>query len=111
MTIEQIAQNAGVSLVRDPNFDQLVASRNCAYMSPSDDPRLRPASQQRQQVALAFMIVDGKLARIDVLGDGFKTTQGLQVGSTEQEVHDAFPKGGALRAPRHSSALPTGISR
>jgi hypothetical protein len=97
MTIEQLAQAAGVSLTRQPDFDAALAEKNCAYMSPATIPGYVPPPNSGNKSPLAFMIVDGKLARIDILGGEFKTAQGVQVGSSEQEVQAAF--GGASPLP------------
>jgi hypothetical protein len=97
MTIEQLAQAAGVSLTRQPDFDQAMADKNCAYMSPGTIPGYVPPPNSGNKSPLAFMIVDGKLARIDILGGEFKTAQGIMVGSSEQEVQTAF--GGASPLP------------
>jgi hypothetical protein len=97
MTIEQLATAAGVSLTRQPDFDQAVAETNCAYMSPGTIPGYVPPPNSGNKSPLAFMIVDGKLARIDILGGEFKTSQGIMVGSSEQEVQAAF--GGASPLP------------
>lgn len=97
MTIEQLAQAAGVSLTRQPDFDQAMTDKKCAYMSPGTIPGYVPPPNSGNKSPLAFMIVDGKLARIDVLGGEFKTAQGVKVGSSEQEVQAAF--GGASPLP------------
>lgn len=97
MTVEQLATAAGVSLTRQPDFDQAVAETNCAYMSPGTIPGYVPPPNSGNKSPLAFMIVDGKLARIDILGGEFKTSQGIMVGSSEQEVQTAF--GGASPLP------------
>lgn len=90
MTIEQMAQAAGVSLTRQPDFDQAMATAGCAFMSPGTIPGYVPPPNSGNKSPIAFMIRDNKLARIDILGGEFQTTQGIQIGSTEQEVQEAF---------------------
>lgn len=90
MTIEQLSQAAGVPLIRQPDFDVAIAEKKCAYMSPGTIPGYVPPPNSGNKSPLAFMIVDGKLARVDVLGGEFKTRAGIKVGSTEQEVQTAF---------------------
>lgn len=90
MTLEQLAQAANVTLIRQPDFDQAMSTLNCAYISPGTIPGYVPAPDSGNKSPLAFMIVDGKLARIDILGGDFKTVAGIKVGSSEQEVQSAF---------------------
>lgn len=90
MTIEQLSQAAGVPLIRQPDFDVATAEKKCAYISPGTIPGYVPPPNSGNKSPLAFMIVDGKLARIDILGGEFKTRAGIKVGSTEQEVQNSF---------------------
>ncbi|HEX2053547.1 MAG TPA: hypothetical protein VHJ78_07490 [Actinomycetota bacterium] len=96
MTIEQISAAAGVALTRQPDFDQAMAEKNCAYVSPSTIPGYIPPPDSGNKSPLAFMIVDGKLARIDILGGDFATAQGIKVGSEEKAVIDAYGNGEPL---------------
>lgn len=96
MTTEQISAAAGVPLTRQPDFDQAVAEKNCAYVSPSTIPGYIPPPDSGNKSPLAFMIVDGKLARIDVLGGDFATAQGIKVGSEEKAVLEAYGDGEPL---------------
>lgn len=96
MTLEQVAEAAGVDLTRQPDFDQAVAEKNCAYVSPSTIPGYSPPPESGNKSPLAFMIVDGKLARIDILGGDFATDQGIKVGSAESAVTEAYGGGSPL---------------
>jgi len=96
MTLDQIAAAAGVDLTRQPDFDQAVAESNCAYVSPSTIPGYVPPPDSGNKSPLAFMIVDGKLARIDILGGDFATPQGIKVGSEESAVLTAYGDGEPL---------------
>ena len=40
---------------------------------------------------VSFMVVEGRVARVDVDGTGPRTAAGIGVGSLESEVHDAYP--------------------
>jgi hypothetical protein len=107
MTIEQMARAAGVSLTRQPDFDQAIATSGCAFMSPGTIPGYVPPPNSGNKSPIAFMmrseIAPGsadptiKLARIDILGGDFETQQGIKVGSSEQEVQTAF--GGSSPLP------------
>lgn len=96
MTLDQVAAAAGVALTRQPDFDQAVAENNCAYVSPATIPGYVPPPDSGNRSPLAFMIVDGKLARIDILGGEFATAQGIRVGSEEKAVLDAYGSGETL---------------
>lgn len=50
----------------------------CVYLDPPRDP------------ALGLMIIDGRLARIDVGKSGIKTEKGVSVGDTEYSVLAAY---------------------
>lgn len=90
MSIEQLAQASRVALIRQPDFEQATLEKKCAYMSPGTIPGYVPPPNSGNKSPIAFMIVEGKLARIDILGGEFKTRAGIKVGSSEQEVQNAF---------------------
>lgn len=90
MTLEQLADAAKVTLTRQPDFDQAIATTGCAYVSPGTIPGYVPPPNSGNKSPIAFMIKEGKLARIDILGGEFQTTQGIKIGSTETEVQAAF---------------------
>lgn len=96
MTVDQISAAAGVALTRQPDFDQAMAEKNCAYVSPATIPGYVPPPDSGNKSPLAFMIVDGKLARIDILGGDFATAQGIKVGSEEGAVLEAYGDGQPL---------------
>jgi hypothetical protein len=90
MTVDQLTQAAGVPLLRQDGFDQAAATKNCAFMSPGAIPGYTPPPDIGNKSPILFMIVSGKLARIDILGGGFATTLGVKVGSSEQDVVAAY---------------------
>lgn len=96
MTLEQISAAAGVALTRQPDFDQAMAEKKCAYVSPSTIPGYVPPPDSGNKSPLAFMIADGKLVRIDILGGDFATAQGIKVGSDEASVLEAYGSGEPL---------------
>lgn len=96
MTLDQVAEAARVDMTRQPDYDQAVAERNCAYVSPSTIPGYSPPPESGNKSPLAFMMVDGKLARIDILGGDFATEQGIKVGSAEAAVTEAYGGGSPL---------------
>lgn len=93
MTVDQLSRAAGVELVRQPDFEQAMAEKNCAYMSPATIPGYVPPADSGNKSPIAFMIVDNELARIDFLNSTFKTADGIGVGSTEAAVLEAYGGG------------------
>lgn len=75
MTVAQAQTAAGQKLVREG------PSGSCVHMVPeSRDP------------ALFLMFVDGVMSRVDVEpGSATRTREGIGIGSTEQQVKDAYP--------------------
>ncbi len=100
MTLDQLQEAARVPIVKQQGFEQAVAEKNCAFVSPGLIPGYVPPPEAGRKSPLAFMIVDGKLARIDVLGGDFATERGIKVGSSEQEVVDAY-RGDTPLPPRN----------
>jgi len=64
------------------------ASEGCSYTSPEGMP-----------LGTAFMVLDGRIARLDVDTTGIATTAGAQVGSTESEIRRMY--GDAVRTESH----------
>ena len=55
---------------------------SCYYLSPKDE-----------QAGVSIMVLNGKVARFDVWkqGDNTKTTKGIGIGSTREQVVAAYP--------------------
>jgi hypothetical protein len=54
------------------------------------------------QGQLSFMLVDGRVARVDVTASGPRTSTGVGVGSTEAEVQAAYPGGVAVTPHKYT---------
>ena len=67
---------------------------NCIYMAPKTDffgltPSVDGAARWP---AVQFMFIDGVMSRVDVYPGGkVRTSAGIGIGSTEQQVKDAYP--------------------
>jgi hypothetical protein len=64
------------------------ALNDCRYMRPRD-----------RSIRAAFMVVDRRIARVDVERRGIRTVSGFRVGDAEQAVRDHF--GDRLRITPH----------
>ena len=69
MSLDEASRALGYALVRT---DEIYGSDSCYFVVPKNGPR-----------GLLFMIVDGRIARIDVEGDEVSTTRGVRVGDSE----------------------------
>jgi hypothetical protein len=96
MTLEQVGEAARVPILRQEGYEQAVVEKNCAFVSPGSIPGYTPPPNSGNKSPLAFMMVDGKVARIDVLGGDFATERGVKVGSPEQAVLDSYGGGSPL---------------
>jgi hypothetical protein len=68
--------------------------QGCFYVDSSKHPHI------------LFMIIDGRLARIDVLKPGVSTPEGVQVGDTESHARKVY--GSKLKAEPHAYTGPEG---
>ena len=72
MSLAEASAAAGTPIVAKPGL------RNCAFADPQGGPR-----------GLSFMVIDGRIARIDV-GGTLATAAGVGVGDTEEQVQAAY---------------------
>lgn len=70
MAVPEAAEAADQHLVETNVYD-----RHCFFVAPEHGPK-----------GLAFMVIDGRVARTDVDAPGIRTVHGAQVGDTEQRV-------------------------
>jgi hypothetical protein len=86
MTVDEASTALGVRLVLDEPLDG--DERGCRYAKP-----------ERGLEGLSFMIVDLRVARVDVDSRAFATLSGARIGSTEREVKAIYP--GRIRVSPH----------
>jgi hypothetical protein len=77
MTVDQASQAAGTPLISAGDS----GSPGCEYYQTKDNPE-----------KVAFMVTDGRIARVDVLqGSQVTTRSGVGLGATEDQVKALFP--------------------
>lgn len=80
MSLDEASQVAGMPMRIVPNSD-LVGTGGCAYARPEGGPP-----------GLDFMVIHGRIARIDVAGNSaIRTLSGIGTGSTEAEIQTTYP--------------------
>jgi hypothetical protein len=90
MSVTELSKVLGerIELPADPR------ERHCVYTAPN-----RPKG-------LALMIVDGRLARIDIESRSFPTPEGVRVGDSEKNVMRVY--GARLQVTSHHYTAPEG---
>ena len=83
MTLKQAERAGGVRLVGLGD-----TSGACSYVVPTGW-KLRPGDMVVDPVA--FMVTDGRIARVDVQAGRTPTSAGARIGSTEPQVRRAYP--------------------
>jgi len=83
MTLSEASAAAGTEIVPERG-----ASDSCSYATPKGGPE-----------GVSFMVVSGRVARIDVSGGAVKTLSGAAIGDTEAAVQAMYS--GQLQASPH----------
>lgn len=77
------------SLGRKITLGQRISDGDCRYAEPASGPK-----------GVAFMVIDGVIARIDVDSKRIKTRKGIGIGDTEAQVMAAYP--GQIKVTTHT---------
>ena len=83
MTLAEASRALGEHL--EPGKEE---SEGCSHITPTSIP---PGA--------TLMVIHGRIERVDIDTTGILTASGVQVGSTEEEVHRAYP--GQIRVRPH----------
>ena len=89
MSLPEAERAAGRPLV--PWGDR---SPGCSYVVPQGWPKVRDGALVTDPVL--FMVTANGVARVDVMAGSVATSTGIRIGSTEQQVRQAYP--GRIRA-------------
>ncbi|HEX3530146.1 MAG TPA: hypothetical protein VH988_24055 [Thermoanaerobaculia bacterium] len=76
MTVDRASESIGRALRRT---DKLAASEDCFYVEPEGGPE-----------GISFMVVHGKIARVDITNPEIQSRAGAKLGSTEKQVHSLY---------------------
>jgi hypothetical protein len=93
MSIGEASRASGLALT--PGIEILEDEAGCNYVSPDGFPG-----------QFAFMVVDGRIARVDVRSEGILTTNLVGVGSSERDILNAYP--GQVNTTIHPYTGPRG---
>jgi hypothetical protein len=93
MSVGEASQASGLNLTAGLTLkgDEV----GCFYVSPNGVPG-----------PFIFMVLDGRIARVDVRSEGILTNRRVGVGSSEREVSNAYP--GQVKTTIHPYTGPTG---
>ena len=83
MTEQQASKALGVPLVREQGQEEA-----CYYMSPKSGFK-----------DVAFMVTNGRIARVDISGKGYATDRGARVGDTEATIKRFYR--GMVKVSKH----------
>jgi hypothetical protein len=92
MTLREAEHAAARTLV--PWGEQ---SPGCHYVAPKGWPKVRDRDLRVDPVL--FMVTAGRVSRVDVMAGAVATSTGIGIGSTEQQVRQAYP--GRITASRN----------
>ena len=84
MTLAEASRALGEHL--EPGEEE--TSEGCSSVTPRSIPR-----------GATLMVIHGRIERVDIEATGILTVSGVQVGSTEEEVHRVYP--GQIRLRPH----------
>ena len=79
MTLDEASAAAGMPVRMIPDSN-VAGSGRCAYARPEGGPE-----------GLSFMVLDGRIARVDVVNSRIRTVSGVGTGSTEADVQATYP--------------------
>ncbi|MGH9226002.1 MAG: hypothetical protein ACRD2W_19940 [Acidimicrobiales bacterium] len=91
MSLEEASAATGQDIRIDPRTD---LGRGCAHATAEGGPE-----------GLQFMVVDGRIARVEVVPGPVRTVSGVGVGSTQAEVLAAYPDRIRVQANPYSGHL------
>lgn len=77
MTVAQASKAAGMQLVSEGSYP---SGGSCFYIKPKGGPN-----------NVAFMVIQNRIARVDVLGSSITTLSGARIGDTESRIKSLYP--------------------
>lgn len=86
MTVDEASRAAGVRLVKTLSAGR--TEEYCSYFEPQGEPK-----------GISFMVINGRIPRIDISSERITTIRGARIGDTEERIFSLYP--GQIQATRH----------
>ncbi|MEZ2231954.1 hypothetical protein [Microcoleus sp.] len=86
MTVDEASRATGVRLVKTLSAGR--TEEYCSYFEPQGEPK-----------GISFMVINGRISRIDISSDRITTIKGARIGDTEERIFSLYP--GQIQATRH----------
>lgn len=86
MTVDEASRAAGVRFVKTLSAGR--TEEYCSYFEPQVEPK-----------GISFMVINGRIPRIDISSERITTIKGAKIGDTEERILTLYP--GQIKATRH----------
>lgn len=78
MTVDEASKSAGIKLITSGSAG--VDEYQCSYVHPQGEPK-----------EIAFMVVKGRIARVDINNKRMTTLRGAKIGNTQEQIIKLYP--------------------
>ncbi|MEG4575826.1 hypothetical protein QUA56_24620 [Microcoleus sp. N3A4] len=78
MTVDEASKSAGIKLITSGSGG--VDEYQCSYVHPQGEPK-----------EIAFMVVKGRIARVDINNKRMTTLRGAKIGNTQEQIIKLYP--------------------
>lgn len=92
MTVDEASKSAGIRLIRSGSGGG--DEYECSYVHPQVEPK-----------EIAFMVVKGRIARVDINNKRMTTLTGAKIGHTQEQIIKLYP-GKIKVTPHHYISAP-----
>jgi hypothetical protein len=78
MTVAEASRAAGVRLVKTLSAGR--TEEYCSYFEPQGEPK-----------GIAFMVIEGRIVRVDISNERVTTIRGIKIGDPEKKIVKLYP--------------------